>query len=398
MKILLLADGRSPTTRSWVRQVTLGGNEVILLSSYAAEKPDGVSAMHTLPLAFSRTSTANRGENPHKRLTALVQGARLALLSLRYYLGPISVLQAAPAYLRILDQVKPDMVHALRIPYEGMLAAHTPSGIPVVLSTWGNDFTLHAGGSFLMKDHARRAVLRADGFMADCLRDIRLAQAWGLRAGIPTQFVPGNGGVSFQQMGINPNEAPQLEDKTRDPWRVINPRGIRPAYVMNDVFFQAIPIILAQEPRVRLWGAGMAGQVDAGKWVKKLALDGRVELLAPESQEGLWGRFRQSSVLVSPAIHDGTPNSVLEGMALGCLPVVGRIESLEEWIEHGRNGLLVNPRDARSIADGILEGLRNRELQHRAAQINLELVHERADAEKNREIIAAFYQKIRNLS
>lgn len=397
MKVLIIADGRSPTTKSWIRQIASIGYEVALLSTYSCDLPEGVSEMYLLPLAFSRAATSRGGESStlFKKITKkLIQNVRLSLLNLRYYLGPLSVMRAADSYRKILDQVKPDLVHGLRIPYEGMLAAYTPLEFPVIISTWGNDFTLHAQGSPLMRHMTRKAVTRADGFVADCMRDIRLAGEWGLSENNPTRFAPGNGGLHLAEMEIDPPSIHTDRVRNRDPWRVINPRGIRPAYVMNDAFFKAIPLIHAKEPRTNFWATAMRGQVDAEKWVKRLSLDDRVCLLTAEPQQMLWDRFRQSSVLISPATHDGTPNSVLEGMALGCLPVVGRIESLEEWIEHGKNGLLIDPEDPKSIAEGILEGLRNIELQERAARFNLEIIRERADSKKVRSAISVFYQVV----
>ena len=41
---------------------------------------------------------------------------------------------------------------------------------------------------------------------------------------------------------------------------------------------------------------------------------------------------------VSPSTHDGTPNTLLEGMACGSFPIVGDLESLREWIEPGLTG------------------------------------------------------------
>ncbi len=397
MKVLIIADGRSPTAKSWIRQVASIGYEIALLSTYFCELPEGVSELHILPLAFSQTATAGAGNSSthFKKISKkIIQNTRLSLLNLRYYLGPITVMRAVDSYQKILDQVKPDLVHGLRIPYEGMLSAYSPAEIPVIISTWGNDFTLHANGSPLMQYMTRKAVIRADGFMADCFRDIRLAGEWGYREGNPARFAPGNGGLQLSAMMRDPASIRQRDVLNRDPWRVINPRGIRPAYVMNDSFFQAIPLIHAKEPHATFWATSMRGQVDAEKWVKRLSLDDRVCLLDPEPQKILWERFRLSSVLISPATHDGTPNSVLEGMALGCLPIVGRIESLEEWIEHGRNGLLVDPNDPNSITEGILEGLLNKDLQERAAQYNLEIVHHRADAEKIRHDISSFYNEV----
>jgi len=89
--------------------------------------------------------------------------------------------------------------------------------------------------------------------------------------------------------------------------------------------------------------------------------------------------FRKANVLVSASTHDGTPNSVLEGMACGCFPVAGRLESLEEWITHGRNGLLVDPADPGDLAQAVLTSLTDPELRQKAAEENASLLASRAE-------------------
>ena len=37
--------------------------------------------------------------------------------------------------------------------------------------------------------------------------------------------------------------------------------------------------------------------------------------------------FRQAQVMLSITTHDGTPNTLLEGLASGCFPIAGDIES-----------------------------------------------------------------------
>jgi glycosyltransferase involved in cell wall biosynthesis len=81
-------------------------------------------------------------------------------------------------------------------------------------------------------------------------------------------------------------------------------------------------------------------------------------------------------------------------MALGCLPVVGNIESLREWIVDGENGLLVDPNNPSSIATGILRALRDDDLFSRAQQINSKLIQEKADRAKVMPEVHAFYVKI----
>jgi hypothetical protein len=44
----------------------------------------------------------------------------------------------------LIDELRPDLVHAMRLPYEGFMAAAAVHSRPLLLSIWGNDFTLFA--------------------------------------------------------------------------------------------------------------------------------------------------------------------------------------------------------------------------------------------------------------
>jgi glycosyltransferase involved in cell wall biosynthesis len=393
MKIAIIADGRSPTARSWIQAAAELGHEIHLISSYPCPQPEGAAAMTLFPLALGGMGRSSTGG---KARGGSYQQLRLVLLKLRYYLGPLSIWQASKKYQVLIEQIQPDLVQALRIPYEGMLSAYTPAGIPVVVNSWGNDFTLHAPQSILMRAFTRRAVRRADGFSADCLRDIRLAGEWGLRPSAPTLFAPGNGGLDLTQVDRIWNENRPLAEARENGAVILNPRGIRPAYVCNDAFFRALPAVFAEFPQATAQCAGMKDQIDAVKWIKSPVLSARVELLGSEPQQALWQRMLAANLVVSPAIHDGTPNSVLEGMAYGCLPVVGSIESLREWITDGQNGLLVDPTDPASIAEGMIHGLRDRDLQQQAARLNRQILRERADRTKVIADIDRFYRQTVN--
>jgi len=95
--------------------------------------------------------------------------------------------------------------------------------------------------------------------------------------------------------------------------------------------------------------------------------------------------------VVSPSVHDGTPNSLLEGMACGCFPVAGDLEPIREWITQGQNGLLVNPNDPVSIAEGILLALEREDLRREAAGLNGEIIASRAEYGKNMARADEFY-------
>jgi glycosyltransferase involved in cell wall biosynthesis len=226
----------------------------------------------------------------------------------------------------------------------------------------------------------------ADALHADCQRDIRLAHEWGLKQEKPTLVTPGNGGIRTDVF-----YPPQIP--VHDPI-VINPRGFR-AYVRNDMFFKAIPLVLAKIPEARFLCSSMAGEAQVIQWVNELGIDHAVELLAFMPHAQMADIFRTAQVVVSPSIHDGTPNSLLEGMACGCFPVASDLESIREWITNGQNGLLVNSIDPHSIANAILIALERTDLRNEAAGLNQEIITSRAEYARNMKLAGEFYEKVK---
>ena len=174
---------------------------------------------------------------------------------------------------------------------------------------------------------------------------------------------------------------------------VINPRGFR-AYVRNDVFFKAIPLVLKEIPEARFLCASMAGEAQALQWVEELGIAHAVELLAPMPHAQMAEVYRRAAVLVSPSIHDGTPNTLLEGMASGCFPVAGDLESIREWITDGENGLLTDPADPRRLAETIVRGLKSKDLRKQAAGLNAKRIAEGAEYNACMSQASAFYQRV----
>ncbi len=380
MRLLFVADGRSPIARSWIAYTLHAGHEVHLVTTFACAPIAGLASLHAVSAAFSRAgSSTTPGSAPGGARAMGVRGA------IRHWLGPWTVPGAARQLASIVAEVCPQVVHAMRIPYEGMLSATLPAGIPLLVSVWGNDFTLHAGASPGMRRWTRRCVARADGLHVDCRRDLGLAQAWGFVGARPSLVIPTNGGVQTEVFRPTPpQELPQdsglrlqLAQLGERPI-VVQPRGFR-VYVRNDTFFRSIPEILQQVPEVYFLCPGMEGEPEAAKWLQRLGIGPAVSLLPGLTPAEMASVFQHSLIAVSPTTHDGTPNTLLEAMACGALPVAGDLDSLREWIEPGRNGLLVDPFDAQALAGAVVEGLRNAELRRQAGEVNRRIVLERAD-------------------
>ncbi|HJS20403.1 MAG TPA: glycosyltransferase family 4 protein, partial [Anaerolineales bacterium] len=167
-------------------------------------------------------------------------------------------------------------------------------------------------------------------------------------------------------------------------------------YVRNDAFFKAIPLVLEKYPNAKFIFALMAGEPHVDQWVRELEIGHAVELLPPLLHNQMADVFRRAQIVASPSLHDGTPNSLLEGIACGCFPAAGDLESIREWITPKENGLLFDPTEERSIADAICSAIENKTLREQAAELNTEMISTRAEYGQNMKRAEEFYEGIIN--
>src|SRR5688572_673345 len=387
MRLLFVTDARSPISRNWIKYFLKPENEIYIASTFDCELDFPVKRLEITPVAFSSI----------KKKTSAPSSASSMTLNLRtvfrQWFGPLTIPASARKLRKFIQEVQPDLIHAMRIPYEGMLTASAlggrvaegVSGPPFLVSVWGNDFTLHAPSTPLMKSYTKRVMKTVNALHADTERDIRLAHQWGLGEDKLTFGAPGNGGVRNDIFYLP-------EELVKNPV-VINPRGVRP-YVRNDSFFKAIPIVLAKRTDAKFICTSMQGETQAMKWIDELNISHAVELLPAIPFEKMGDLFRSAQIVVSPSIHDGTPNSLIEAMACGCFPVAGDLESIREWITHGQNGLLFDTSDPQSIADAILLGLEREDLRRDAAGLNMKIISAKAEYETTMKKAEEFYKNI----
>lgn len=400
-----MADARSPTAQNWIRHF-VGRHELHVISSYPANPIPGTETT-VIPFAFAwlKKRPASVGSSnpsgPKKSMARiLARQKRLAAKAQRWF-APLELPWHDDKIRHHIEDLRPDLVHALRIPYEGIMAARTVrEDIPLLISVWGNDFTLHANSYWLTSRATRRAMQRADALLTDCQRDIGLAQQWGFDIRKPHAVWPGAGGVKTDL--FYPDE-PSSELRARyqiptDAPVVINPRGIR-QYVRNDSFFRAIPLVLSHKPETIFVALSMQNHMLAEEWARRTGKRDNIRLLPPVSHHQMPDLFRLAQVMVSPSVHDGTPNTLLEAMACGCLPIVGAVESVYEWIVDGENGLVCDPTNPQALAAAILRALTDDDLRRRAQQQNIVLVRTRADYYRVMPQAESFYEAlVRNTS
>jgi glycosyltransferase involved in cell wall biosynthesis len=396
MRICYIADARSAIAQNWIQHFIRQGHDVHVISSYPC--PTDIlpgASVYPTPMRFSGLSrvshdgTVKEGKNRRvlsflAPIIAILRTGALSSLT-RYVLirilAPFEILRHVEPIRQLINEIDPDIVHAMRIPFEGIVAAKaTPQQFPLLISVWGNDFTLVAMRNILVGIQTRQVIKRTDALHADCYRDVQIAKDWGLDPDKPTTVLPGAGGLQLDQfcLGGSSNALRESLDIPADSPVIINPRGYR-GYVRNDVYFRAIPLILEKHPEAVFLSIGFDGVPIAQRWVKQLDIAENVRLLPYVPRSQIADLFRLSQIMVSPSLHDGTPNSLLESLACGCFPVAGNIESIREWITDESNGLLCNPKKEESIARAITRALEDEQLREQAQEYNQRLIAERAE-------------------
>ncbi len=396
MRIAFIADFRSVTARSWISGVAGLGHECLVISSHpVGSELEAGFRVECVPIGLSwltRASGSPRasiGASRLRRSNPLVE-------YLRAHVGPSDLPIQAHKGRRILEEFAPDVVHALRIPFEGMYASYLRPTSPLVLSVWGTDFTLHAAGNRLLGGLTRRAVGMSHALIADCQRDVELAGAWGFGPGRPAGIFPGNGGLEIP----SDSDVNRLRGQTRsrldiadDTPVVLSPRGQR-GWLRVDTLCRAVPEIVRRVPGTVTILVDSAGDGRITALVDELKIGDFCRLLPRQSPGQMTGLFAAADLAVSPSFHDGTPNTLLECMATGCFPVASKIAPVREWIDHGVNGLLFDPADPRELATLVVEALTGEKIREYAGKVNRDLVAERAERRTTLARVDEFYRKV----
>jgi hypothetical protein len=145
MKLLIVADGRSPITLNWIRYLITKGHSVSMVSSYPCTLRDFNIDLKIIPVAFSQAGMENfqsgfqvSGDNLsllRKTSIRKLTNPRIRTI-FRQWLGLLTIPKAARHLKAYINQIQPDLVHAMRIPYEGMLAASANPDFPLLISVW----------------------------------------------------------------------------------------------------------------------------------------------------------------------------------------------------------------------------------------------------------------------
>ncbi len=136
----------------------------------------------------------------------------------------------------------------------------------------------------------------------------------------------------------------------------------------------------------RLVGAGPQ-EKELRQLVGDLGLEKEVLFLGPFAEDQVASQYRQAHLFMLPSVAEGLPVVAQEAMASE-LPVVATVVGgVGELLVHGETGLLVPPKDAQALADGLQQLIDSRDTWQELGQRGRRLVASKYEIkQQNREL------------
>lgn len=160
-----------------------------------------------------------------------------------------------------------------------------------------------------------------------------------------------------------------------------------------DVLLQAWYLVQQQFPQSRLIIVGMGPSQSQLECLAQ-ALDIRGSIEFAGLQHDVPAQFHRGGLAALPSRCEGMPNAVLEAMACGLPCVATRVSGCEDIIQHGVNGLLVEPEDYQAMAQALLTLLRDPALAQKYGNAARATIEKHYSLERITDMYVELYQRI----
>lgn len=286
---------------------------------------------------------------------------------------------------KMLQEIKPDILHALYATSYGMVGALTGFK-PYIVTALGSDVLISAKQSRLYRQMVKFVFKKASH--VTCMAEHMEKEILGM--GVAPQK------LSVIRFGIDPaifnknNRATQPGE-----FLITSTRNFEPVY-NHELLFNAIALVKDKVPGLKLIMVGDGSQREYLKnLVKEKGLSDFTEFTGKIPQKEIAALLNRTHVFITVSLSDGNCISLNEAMACGAWNIAGDIDATRQWITNGVNGFLVPVDKPQELAQRIMESYENHsKLSEQSAGINEKLIADKALWSVNMQQMESIYRKL----
>lgn len=365
LRLAFLGDPNSIHTRRWLTWFAAAGHDVRLLEGFGATIAPGLD------------------ERIRVERYQAFGGRRTPLLSLLRGRGELR---------RLLDRVRPDVLHAhfvRRFGWQGTLAGFHP----YVVSPWGSDLLVVPRGALVTRWWNRRTMRAAD-LVTVTTEHMRAA---ALRSGARAERIEMvQHGVDTERFAPGP-PPPELVERLAlgDRAVIFSPRTVRPLYrheTIIDAFagLPGEPILVMSDA-----GANPAYLAALREQIHARGVEDQVRILDGIAHDDMPAYLRLARVVVSVPESDSFPVSLLEAMACATPVIASDLPPARAVLEPIAPGSVVPVGDPTALATALRRALAltEDERQHLGERLR-RYVMQAADYETNMARMEGLYRRL----
>jgi hypothetical protein len=388
-KILIIAMQDSIHTARWIAQIVNQGWEIHLFPSLDTDKLHPI--MNTITVHNTLYETGNSSHENVVQRGIPVPGPK-SLFWGKELLRKFSPNYRVRKLKRVIEEIRPDIVHSLEIQHAGYLTLEVKKLLgekfpPWIVTNWGSDIYLFSRLSW-HEQRVREVLASCDYYSCECQRDVCLATYYGFNGTVLPVF-PNTGGFDLPKCFSLRKSGAVAQRRTimlkgYQGWAGRALVGLRALERCADIL---------SGYRIYIHSAMCDDVVIAAELFRK-STGIPLEFVTPGSPHEVILRLHgESRISIGLSISDGISTSLLEAMVMGSFPIQSFTACADEWLVDGESGILVHPDDPDNVEAAIRRALSDDDLVNSAAEHNRRVAEERLDCRLIKERTLDYYRQ-----
>lgn len=291
--------------------------------------------------------------------------------------NPLKIRSSILKLKEIIHDYNPSIIHVHQANSYAFIAGKANNGSkPMALTAWGSDILILPKKSIIHRWLVNQSLKFADIVTADSEQMIQEIH----KLCPEKEAVKANFGVDIDL------REPMSPDRELI---LYSNRMHEPLYRIEDVLKEFKTLCKDLDGQLILAGKGSLTE-KLKEYTKLNQLTNRVTFAGFVTKTQNKENYLISKFFISIPRSDGTAISLLEAMAYGCIPVLSDIPANREWVDDGKNGIIIGRTEPLSLA--IKRGL---QLDvEKVQQYNRDLINLRAMKSANAAIFKGIYARI----